>query len=299
MKNVKNVKNGNRDAIHSFGLNACALLSGIALLGCGPNLTHPLPGTYVDEAGAPLPCVPNLDGMIQADELAPALGIPATYLISPAGGTRPVDIAGTTDSNGHLSWDWSTSYSDDGAVQIAASPVMGKWYAASFPQGQFVVQYDASHTLEAIYSHDDQAMYLYGLASTEQTPSDGEGETLIVYAAPVALYKFPFGPGSTWTSTGNVTNATLRGLPYAGTDTYVTTDDATGTMILPDLTFSQVHRVRTTLSNNPAVGEASTTRQVSFIFECFGEVARATSQLNETSDDFTTAAEQRRLGVTP
>jgi hypothetical protein len=37
------------------------------------------------------------------------------------------------------------------------------------------------------------------------------------------------------------------------------------------------------------------TRQTSFFFECFGEVARATSQPNETQDDFTTAAELRRL----
>jgi hypothetical protein len=267
------------------------------MLACGQNLTHPLPGTYADEAGAPLSCVPNLNGSIEASELAPALGIPATYLISPIGTTRAVDVAGMTDANGQLTWDWSTSYADDGAVQIAASPLTGKWYAASYPGGQFVVQYDASDTLEAIYSHDDTEMLLYGLASHDPAPA--EGKTLIVYAQPVALYKFPFGPGASWTSVGNVMNATLRGLPYAGTDTYVTTDDATGVMILPDLTFTQTHRVRTTLSNNPAVGEASTTKQVSFIFECFGEVARATSQTNEPNDDFTTAAEVRRLGVTP
>jgi len=79
----------------------------------------------------------------------------------------------------------------------------------------------------------------------------------------------------------------------------VTTDDAIGTMILPDFTFTQVHRVRTNLTNAPVVGATSTTRQVSFIFECFGEVARATSQTNEPNVDFTTAAEQRRLGATP
>jgi hypothetical protein len=32
------------------------------------------------------------------------------------------------------------------------------------------------------------------------------------------------------------------------------------------------------------------------MFECFGEIARATSQPNETNDDFTTAAELRRFG---
>ena len=37
------------------------------------------------------------------------------------------------------------------------------------------------------------------------------------------------------------------------------------------------------------------TYQISFLFECFGEVARATSQPNETNQDFTTAAEVRRF----
>jgi hypothetical protein len=45
------------------------------------------------------------------------------------------------------------------------------------------------------------------------------------------------------------------------------------------------------------VGIKTTQKQVSFYFECFGEVAKATSQLNETSDAFTSALEVRRLGL--
>jgi hypothetical protein len=41
----------------------------------------------------------------------------------------------------------------------------------------------------------------------------------------------------------------------------------------------------------------NTQRQVSFLFECFGEIGRATAQPKETNDDFTTAAEIRRLGT--
>jgi hypothetical protein len=99
-----------------------------------------------------------------------------------------------------------------------------------------------------------------------------------------------------WTSTGVVMNGTLRGLPYAGQDTYELTDDATGELVLPDLTFEQAHRVRSKVTVAPSAGATITTKQVSFFFECFGEVARATSQPNETQDDFTTAAEVRRFG---
>ncbi len=268
-----------------------------ALLACGDNQTHPSPAAYTaDAAVTPLACVPNLDGRIDPSEFGFAVGVPVSYLVSPQGVTRTVNVAGSADAQGHLTWDWSLSYADDQLARIAAQPLAGKWYASSFPNGQYVVAFDAADTVEAVYSQDSQATLLHGLASTD--PSPPAGQTLLVYGQPIALYQFPMSPGSAWTASGTVTNGMLRGLPYAGTDTYDTKDDATGTLVLPDLTFTQAHRVRTTLTNQPAVGQTSTLKQVSFIFECFGEVGRATSQTNEPNDDFTTATEVRRLGIT-
>jgi hypothetical protein len=151
--------------------------------------------------------------------------------------------------------------------------------------------------VEAVYTHDAQALSLLGLASTLEASPDGK--TLIVYDHPITLYKFPIAVGAAWVSSGNVTMGTLRGLPYSGTDTYDTKDDATGTMVLHDFTFQEVHRVRTQVTVAPVVGATTTQRQVSFLFECFGEVARATSGLNEMNENFTTAAEIRRLGSSP
>jgi hypothetical protein len=88
----------------------------------------------------------------------------------------------------------------------------------------------------------------------------------------------------------------LKGLPYAGTDTYAVADVAVGQVLLHDYTFTQVHRIRTTATVTPSVGTAAVTREDQFLFECFGEVVRATSKVGETNDDFTTAAEVRRLG---
>jgi hypothetical protein len=72
--------------------------------------------------------------------------------------------------------------------------------------------------------------------------------------------------------------------------------DGTGELIVPQLTFGQVLRVKTRLIVEPAIGAAYSVRQIGFIFECFGEVARATSRLNEPNPDFTTATEVRRIG---
>ena len=63
------------------------------------------------------------------------------------------------------------------------------------------------------------------------------------------------------------------------------------------MTFTQTLRVRTTTTIEPAIGNTITRRQVGWVFECFGEVARATAPDNELNDDFTTTAELRRLGL--
>ncbi len=264
---------------------------------CEDNKTHP-PSENPYEAGtiAPLSCVPNLDGVIESSELQPALGVAATYRVNPAGTTRMVDVEGQVNGSGQLVWDWGASYANDQVATIEATSLQGKWYASSFPDGQFVTPFDAADTLEAVYSQDASGAYLYGLASKVQNPP--EGETLWVYDSPVTLYAFPLKPGTSWTTTGNIRNGLVRGLNYAATDTYQGTDDATGQLILPDFTFTQAHRLRFVVKTTfSAGGPPQVNRQVSFLFECFGEVGRASSQMNEMNDDFTTAAEQRRLGM--
>ncbi|MHB8879836.1 MAG: hypothetical protein ACYC8T_39610, partial [Myxococcaceae bacterium] len=244
---------------------------------------------------APLPCRPNLDGRIDASELQAALGVPASYVVSPAGAGRPIAVAGTVDGAGHRVWDWSVDLADDQLSRLTATPLAGKWYAGSFPAGVFVTALDAAGTLEAVYSHDGTALWLHGMASVQETPA--QNKTLLVYTQPVALYRFPVQPDKSWVSAGEVRNGTIRGLPYAGRDTYQVTIDAAGRLQLPDFTFTQALRSRTRLTVEPAVGASVVRRQVSFLFECFGEVARATSLDNETRDDFTTAGEVRRLGL--
>jgi hypothetical protein len=275
-----------------------AILSLAALVGCGQNLTM-IPDGGADGTGGGggaglLTCVPNLDGMIDSAQLQPALNMPVTYLVSPPGMTETVNLVETTLSDGQAGWDFSQSFATDQTITIAASTLSTKWYQGSFPDGQWVAPIDAADTLEGVYTSDGEGIYLLGLASTEPSPS--AGKTLVVYDTKVAIYRLPLVVGASWTSVGSTTGATIAGLPFSGTDTYQVTDDATGEMDLHDLIFTQAHRVRTTVTQAASGSNQSlVTRQVSFMFQCFGEIVRVTSLPNETQENFTTAAQVRRL----
>lgn len=276
-------------------MKALAPAALVLLLACGENRTIPTRDPYTAPTLAPLECVPNLDGKIDADELQAALGVPARYLANPAGTSRPVALDGATNAQGQRVWDLATDYADDRVATLEAKALAGHWFAASFPGGQFVSPLDLGGTTLGVYAHDGSALLLLGYASPEENPA--AGKTLVVYTAPVAIFRFPLEVGRQWVSVGEVRNATLRGLPFAGRDTYQVRVDAAGQVELPDVTFTQALRVRTTTTIEPAVGTSIVRRQVGWVFECFGEVARATAADGEQNDDFTLTSELRRLGL--
>ncbi len=241
-----------------------------------------------------LACRPNLDGRIDANELMPVVGSQASYVLSPAGVRRPVDVTGTVDQSGRRIWDWSIDFADDQVARLAAAPLAGRWYASSFPQGELVSPLDSGGVLEAVYAHDEQALWLLGFASFSDQP---QSRTLAVYTRPVPVWRFPLQVGASWNAVGEVRDGLFRGLPYAARDTYQISIDAAGHLVLPDLTFTQALRARTKVTIEPSVGAPTTQRTVSFVFECFGEVARAVAAPDDSKEDFTTAAEVRRLGL--
>lgn len=274
----------------------CLWLCGSLAAGCDDNLTHPPDRDAWEGDGlTPLLCVPNLDGRIDADELRAAIGVPVSYLISPAGETRTIDQVGGIGPDGRTFWDWGADYASDRVLRVEATNLAGKWYASSFPTGEFVTPLDAAGTTEAVYRHDDTGLYLLGVASTEESPA--AGRTLLAYASPVLVYRFPLLPGDRWVSVGEVAGGTLRGLPYAGRDTYEVEVVGAGRLILPDLEFSQAMLVRVRTVIEPAAGASVSQRQSSFVFECFGEVARAVSRPDEPDPSFSIAQELRRFGL--
>ncbi len=261
--------------------------------GCGDNQTVVTRDAYEPAAPTPLDCVPNLDGRIDAGEVQPALGVSVRYLVSPAGMETDVDVVGR-DEGGTNTWDFSVDLASDQEVVVVPTELAGRWYASSFPGATVSLPFDAAGRLDGAYHHDGEALWLHGLASREEAPP--EGQTLLVYDEPVPALRFPIEPGLSYAEAGTIQNGVVRGLPYAGVDTYAVSADAVGTLELPQLTITQAHRVRTLVTVDPAVGAVTTQRQVSFYFECFAEVARVVSRPDESDPDFSVASEVRRLG---
>jgi hypothetical protein len=283
-----------RTVAHAAALPLLLTLAFSVIPACDDNLSVPTRKAATDGDVQPLTCVPNLDGKIDATELAAAIGTPVHYVVSPTGVQREVDLTGTKASGGRFAWKFSADYADDQSLVI--TPVLAKdqWYASSFTPDAFVTPFDAGDTIDSIGQLDAQGLHLLGLASHLEAPTGGK--TLLVYNPPIDLLRFPIQPGQTFATTGQITNGLFSGLPYAGKDTYEVSVDAIGSIDLPDFTFDEVHRVRTKVTVEPAVGAATTELQVSFFAECFGEVTRATSASGETDPDFKETAQLRRLG---
>lgn len=284
-------------------------LLSLALVSCAAdNQTLPTEHEPYDGGAAiPLACLPNLDGVIESYELAPTLGQDASYIVTPplpqdaTQGTF-VNTEGAVNAAGRRVWDWSRDDPSHLVASLRAEPLGDQWYANEFIGAHFALPSDLSGSLVGIYSHDEQALRLHGVASVQENPP--EGKTLLVYEQPIDFFPFPLQIGKKWTQTGVVTNGILRGLsPWSQEDVYEVEVDLAGELRLPDFTFEQVLRVATKVSVRPKAGsqQGYTQRQVSFVYECFGEVARATSLLytdpaQDPGTNFTDAREIRRLG---
>lgn len=231
-------------------------------------------------------CVPNRDGQITADEMPVVLGATLTYYV---GANRTIAQQGDV-------WDFSEELADDDVVALGPVALKDQWYAASFPAGQFVV--DAGGGLDGIYHQDDQALWLDGTASQDSAMAS---RTLIVYPQPIAVLRFPVVAGDTYTASATLAAATIAGLPFNGTDEVTVSVAGEGRLAVPYVEMSPVLRVTVAVSRVPTTGPSTSRRTTLFLFECFGEVARAESRPDESSADFTFAAYFRRfaLGVTP
>lgn len=255
----------------------------LTLAACGVNQT-PQP-----EPSPALPsCVPNRDGQLTADELPIAYGATLAYYASPTGASRTIATGGTT-------WDLAEERPDDEVVALGPVQLGAQWYAAAFPAGQFAT--DAGGGLDGIYHQDDRALWLDGLASQ----TDGAAKTLVRYAQPVALLRFPLADGAAYSATADIPDGVIAGLPFIGTDT-LEVDATSGVLDVPYVRFSPALRVRLQVTRRPSTGTPVVGKRTTlFLFECFGEVARAESRQDEASPDFTSAAYLRRfaLGVEP
>lgn len=265
-------------------LRHIALVAVPALAACGTNETPQPDVTPV------LPsCVPDRTGGITADELPIAIDATLTYYAS-ANGTVDQDA-----SDGM--WDLSQELASDDVIALGPVALREQWYAAMFPVGQFVV--DSGSGLEGIYHQDERGLWLDGIASHDDAPA--AGKTLIIYPQPLPALRFPVQVGDAFSTTVAI-SATINGLPFNGTDELAVDVADSSELDVPYVRFEPALRVRTRAVRTPGSGGAAVARRTTlWMFECFGEVARAESKLDEPDPDFTSAAYVRRfaLGVTP
>lgn len=275
-------------------LRACTTaLCTLAALGAGGCFGSNVPSGNNDAAYGTPPdlgplCSGNNNGSIERDELQFPLGASVNYLSNPTGTTTAVSPDGTVTATGPQ-WDFTSTAGD--VHKLTIEPLAGKWFAASFPGASYATTTDIATSTLGIFRVTDDGLYILGYAS--ETPN----QTLLVYDAPVLSLKFPVTLGDAWVSTAHIVNGTLNGMPYAGLDTYKVSVDARGTAVLPFLSFANTMRVHVDLTQTVPGGFSVSRIQYLFFHECYGELGRMVSVINEMNESFTTAGEFRRLAL--
>lgn len=260
-----------------------------------------LPDASVD-SGTPIGCLPNDDGQIERSEVFLQAGLRATFRVS---GAANFDTAGTAAADGGRRWDFTPALMGDTSRLVETKALAGQWFESDYPDGGYVTELAQGSNLLGVFGTTNDGLYLQGVVS----PASGTSSTKIHYEPWVKVLQFPLTVSASWTTDATVSgtyqgfvigNAAFgTGLPFQR-EVYTSTVDRPGDALTP---FSSFHslRVRTVMERYTRVYtlnpwyKALTLRSFSWNAECFGTVATVTSTDNETSTEFTSTAEVRRL----
>lgn len=237
-----------------------------------------------DDGAAPM-CAFNNDGKIERKEEPFLVGLGGTFAVNTPGTTVPVTVA--PQGGG---WDFSAPVANDGnPVVDKLLPPGGKWWAADFPTATYAERIDDGQALYGVFHVTDASLELLGVVSE----LGGLQKTELTYAKPIPVLQFPLSMGSQWIAESDVTGF-ASGFVVSAHDKYVFLVDASGKTKVPVGTFDTL---RLRMNYTQSVGGFPTTTRVQYLHlaECFGAVARIRSKDNEPSNDFTEAAEYRRL----
>jgi hypothetical protein len=237
-------------------------------------------------------CTPNKDGTITREEVPIAAGLKATYRV---GTSENVSTAGTPAAGNRRAWDFTAALASDVNVLIETQPLAGKWFAPTFAGASYAAKLSERADVLGVFETSPGALLLRGVVS----PADGASKTELTYTPAVSVLKFPLAAGGAWTTDAKV-SGTASGVDVIfapTTEKYDSKVDAAGELKTPLGTFD-VLRVNTLLTRKVTTGLVTTTttiRTFAFVTECYGTVATVTSADNEANEEFTTAAEIRRI----
>lgn len=241
-----------------------------------------LPGDAGPDGGGPLTCQPNADGLVGRDEVPLAAGLHATFRIAQ---NASFDTAGSPLPDGGKLWDLSVAFAGEQNSRVDTTPLAGAWFEADFAGATYSSRLSAAQELLGVFEVTSSALLLRGIVS----PTGGAARTELTYAPPVTVLAFPLAPAATW-STSTTLSGVQGGFAVTYFESYTSEVDSSGLLLSPFASFP-VLRVRTELVRTGAFSA----RTFVFVTDCFGSVAAITSQLDEAQQEFTQAAELRRL----
>ncbi len=258
-------------------------LSGVAVdLGAGADLATPIPDGWNPDA-LTASCTFNGDGTITRSEETFTVGLGALFAVNPPNTTVPVN---NVPQNGV--WDFSAPVSGEAKQFDQLVDPSGQWWASNFPTATYGERIDDGQQAYGVFRVNGDKLEMLGVVSDQS----GVTQTELTYATPIVALQFPLSVGSTWTSESDV-SGTASGVAFFAHEKYIFTVDKRGTTKVPAASFDTL---RLKMSYTQTYGALVTTR-ITYLHlaECYGAVARVRSQDNETSADFTQAAEYRRL----
>ena len=246
-------------------------------------------GSGSGDAGNMGLCTPNHDGTISANEVPLAAGKMASYRVA----TSATWSTTGTASGSTRTWDLTGALANDTDTPVTLTAPAGAWWAGAtgFAAATYWTKLQAGSDLNGVFHVDATGVTLLGVVS----PTGSYPYTEITYDPPARILAVPYKAADTWTSSSTVSGYVNGGVVNY-TEKYVSNVDQTGTMKTPYGDFP-VLRVGTVLTqaviNTTSVYR--TVRSYAWTAECFGTVASATSQDNETTAEFSNDAEVRRL----
>lgn len=235
-------------------------------------------------------CQPVGDGVVRRDRFEAPLGQSAPYLI---GVDVAVDTAGE-EVDGTQTWDFSENSGDDYVESIAIEDPSDYWFGEEFPDATYATKLAATEDEYGIFELTDEALLLLGLATPED---DGLSRTELHFDPPVEILVFPLEEGAEFETESDASGAFGGNQFHSHDETYRSEVDAAGEVVTPYGTFSalRVNTERTVGYVGPFGWTTEDYRIQAFVTECFGTIARVTSEEGEEDEEFDRAAELMRL----
>jgi len=164
-------------------------------------------------------CNLNGDGVIDRTEAPFVVGLGGLFEVNAAGQNVPVSLA-----RGTTTWDFTAATSSDHKVFDQLISPQSQWWSSSFPTATHAQILDDGQALFGVYRATSSALELLGVVSSQ----GGVTSTLLTYATPIPMLKFPISVGQSYTAESDVSGL-ASGVGFFAHEKYVFSVEKRGT----------------------------------------------------------------------